>query len=121
MSFTFCTSQAIIDKAGSAASEAITTNATALAIFYDNAEAVVSTVSRFDYVTVSGSLQTNIKPILADAISDLAAIHVVAWDMVGYPSRIVAEDMINVLRDGALRNLSLLRDQKGVKFLKDGA
>ena len=31
------------------------------------------------------------------------------------------EDKINVLRDAMLRAMSLLRDQKGVKFLESGA
>ena len=35
-----------------------------------------------------------------------------------YPSRIHAEDMINVLRDAALRGISILRDKKTQSFIK---
>ena len=36
-------------------------------------------------------------------------------------NRVEYEDKINVLRDGMLRAMSLLRDQKGVKFLTSGS
>jgi len=34
----------------------------------------------------------------------------------GYTTRIEAEDMINILRDAALRGLSIIRDKKVVDF-----
>jgi hypothetical protein len=37
--------------------------------------------------------------------------------MAGYTSRTEAEDMINILRDGALRGLSLLKDKKVQDFM----
>ena len=37
--------------------------------------------------------------------------------MSGYTSRTEAEDMINVLRDAALRGMSLLRDKKTKEIL----
>ena len=121
---TFSVSQAVIAKAGTGASSDLTTSWALTSEFetwIEEAEAVVSAVSRYDYVANSAGLQTNIKPILSDATSNLAAIQAVKYKMAGYASRIEAEDVINVLRDAALRDLSLLRDQKVVKFLKDGA
>jgi hypothetical protein len=40
--------------------------------------------------------------------------------MSGFTSRVEAEDMINILRDGALRGLSILRDKKAQQFLMTG-
>jgi len=59
--------------------------------------------------------------ILSDVVSSLVAIEAIAYDMSGYTSRIEAEDMINVLRDGALRGLSILRDKKNQQFIDDHA
>ena len=55
--------------------------------------------------------------IATQVVEDIAAIYGITYDMSGFTSRIEAEDMINVLRDSALRGLSLLRDQKVVTFI----
>ncbi len=62
-----------------------------------------------------------IKGILSDVVSSLVAIEGIAYDMSGFTSRIEAEDMINVLRDGALRGLAILRDKKNQDFVKEHA
>jgi hypothetical protein len=62
-------------------------------------------------------LNADVKGLLKEAASDLAAIYVIQFDMSGYTSRTEAEDMINVLRDAALRALSLLRDKKVQDFM----
>lgn len=59
--------------------------------------------------------------ILSDVVSSLVAIEAICYDMSGYTTRIEAEDMINVLRDGALRGLSILRDKKAQQFIVDNA
>lgn len=58
-----------------------------------------------------------IHEFLSDIVSSFVAIEAIAYDMSGYTSRTEAEDMINVLRDGMLRNLSILRDQKAEDFI----
>ena len=47
----------------------------------------------------------------------MAAIYVIQYDMSGYTSRVEAEDMVNILRDAALRGLALLRDKKVEDFM----
>jgi hypothetical protein len=76
------------------------------------AEAVVNTVCRYNYSDAYAALTSDAALILEDTVSNLAAINAIQYDMAGYTSRTEAEDMINVLRDSALRNLSLLRDKK---------
>jgi hypothetical protein len=65
------------------------------------------------------ALSVSTKYILSDAAASLAAILVIQYSFAGYPSRIVAEDMINILRDAFLRDVSLLRDKKTQDFLMD--
>ena len=82
-------------------------------------EAIISCVTRFDWVAAdtSTALDPKVRGILIDTGACLAAIEGIIWDMSGYTTRIEAEDMINVLRDRALFNLSILRDKKIQDFL----
>jgi len=63
------------------------------------------------------ALSSTVKYILEDCASNLMAIYAIEYDMSGFTSRTEAEDMINVLRDGALRDLAILRDVKAQTFL----
>lgn len=85
------------------------------------AESVVNCVTRNNYSdAVTAGLNADVQGILSDIVSSIVAIQAICYDMSGYTSRIEAEDMINVLRDGVLRNLSIIRDQKVQEFI-DGA
>lgn len=82
-------------------------------------EAVINCLTRFDWSTADATttLNTTVRGILIDTGACLAAIEGITWDMSGFTSRVEAEDMINVLRDIALRNLSILRDKKVQDFI----
>ena len=84
-------------------------------------EAVINVFTRFDWsaADTASTLDASVRGILVDTGASLAAIQGIAWDMSGFTSRIEAEDMINILRDTALRNMSILRDKKNQKFLED--
>lgn len=84
-------------------------------------EAVINCVCRFDFSTAdtSSTITSTVRGILIDTGACLAAIEGIIWDMSGYTSRIEAEDMINVLRDIALRNMAILRDKKVQAFIID--
>jgi len=60
-----------------------------------------------------------LKSVLTQAASNLAAIYAISYDMSGFTTRGEAEDMINILRDSALRGMSILRDKKQQKFLEE--
>ena len=117
MSFTLCTSGAIEMKAGAYASGAFLASGGLMEDAQSQAEGVVCAITRYDWIGNYANVPTNLKPILAEVTSNLVAIDVVTWDMAGYPTRIVAEYVINVRRDGALRGLSVLRDTKVQTFL----
>ena len=113
----FCTTAQVEQKAGAGASEVSITDP------YTNdyvaqAESVINTVCRYNFSDVYATLNDDVKMILQQIASDLAAIYVISYDMSGYSSRIEAEDMINILRDSSLRGLSLLRDKKPQEFIK---
>jgi len=80
-------------------------------------EATINCLTRYNWSDAFGTLDGDVAGILTDTAACLAAIEGIAWDMSGYTSRIEAEDMINVLRDIALRNISILRDKKTQDFM----
>jgi len=112
----FATTAEVARKAGAGAS------ATSVAEAYVNdfisqAESEINTVTRFNWSDAYSGLNTDVKGILKQAASNLAAIYVINYDFTGFPSRIDAEDKINILRDGYLRAVSLLRDKKAKEFI----
>ncbi len=84
-------------------------------------EGFINCATRFDWSTADAAttLTATVRGILIDTGACLAAIQGISWDMSGFTSRIEAEDMVNILRDIALRNISVLRDKKTQKFILD--
>ena len=105
----------ILQKSGANVSASFdTTMMTAAAV---RAEGTVNVLCRYNWNDVYSGLDTDVRGILSDIVSSLVAMEAIAYDMSGYTSRIEAEDMINVLRDGALRGLSIIRDKKNQTFI----
>lgn len=82
-------------------------------------ESQINLVTRFNWSDAYSGLNADTKGILKEVASNLAAIYVIIYDMSGYTSRVEAEDMINVLRDAALRGMALLRDKKSEDFINN--
>ena len=92
--------------------------------FIAQAESLINVTCRKVFAVDTAAftaLPATTKRLLTEVASNLAAIYAIQYDMSGFTSRVEAEDMINILRDGALRGLSILRDQKAVTFLASGA
>lgn len=83
------------------------------------AESTINCICRHNYSDDFSGLNIDVKQLLSDVASSLVAIEAITYDMSGYTSRIEAEDMINVLRDSALRGLSILRDKKVQEFINN--
>jgi len=81
------------------------------------AESEINCICRFNFSDVYATLNVDVKHLLGEFCSSFVAIEAISYDMSGYTSRVEAEDMINVLRDGMLRAMSILRDQKMVTFI----
>ena len=104
---TYTTSGAVMFKAGANVARIDEVNMD-FAIL--NAEGSVDLSSKKDFSGAYSTLSENVKNALDDATSSLAAMQVIGFDMSGYTSRYEAETMLDVLRDGAARNLQLLKD-----------
>jgi len=82
-------------------------------------EAMVNNLTRYNWSDAYAGLNVDVKGILRGVTTDLCAIYMITWDMSGFTSRAEAEAMIMVLRDSAMRGLSILKDKKNQKFMVD--
>lgn len=80
-------------------------------------ESIINCVSRYNFSDGYAALNADVKRLLSSCSAAFCAIHIIAFNMAGFESRIEAEDMINVQRDSFLRDLSLLRDKKVQDFM----
>jgi len=84
-------------------------------------DSMVNVVARFNFSDwFAGSPNADVKGLLSDIVSSFVAIQGIAYKMSGddgTKNRIEAEDQINVLRDGMLRGLSIIRDKKAQDFI----
>lgn len=118
MSFTLCTSGAIVQKAGKDVNSSAKTSYALLARYSEDAEGIICATARYDFVTnyanvtASGAIY-----FLANLASDLAAQKLIAYDMSGYTGITYAEDLINVLSINSTNGLRMLSDKKFVDFL----
>jgi len=87
--------------------------------FMTQAESEINTVTRYNWSDNYSTLNADVKGVLKEAASNLAAIYVIQYDMSGFTSRTEAENMINILRDGYLRCVSILRDKKAQDFITE--
>ena len=84
-------------------------------------ESQINGVCRYNFSDNYSTLNVDTKEILKEIATNLAAIYVIQYDMSGFTSRIEAEDMINILRDAALRDIKLLKDKKVTDFIREVA
>lgn len=87
------------------------------------AESLVNVVAGFNLSDVwATTLNIDVKYILTEIVASLAAIEGVAYNFLGYATDegaaiIHAEDKITILRDAALRGLSVIRDKNKEFFI----
>lgn len=112
----FATTAEVQRKVGSGASATSNTEAY-INQFMTEAESEINVVTRYNWSDNYATLNADVKGVLKQAASCLAAIYVIIYDMSGYDSRTEAEDLINVLRDNYLRCISILRDKKTQDFI----
>jgi hypothetical protein len=117
MTETLCTSGAVKYKAGANASSTITNDPVAMTQFINQAEGTICAATAINWVDAYAAMNADFKQILEETASDLAAIYVIQYDMSGFTSRIEAEDMINILRDAALRGISIMRNAPTKEFM----
>jgi len=109
------TAESVAIKSGANASEDFTEAMALIACL--QGESMVNVIARYNFSDNYATLNSDIKYLLDDIVSSFIAIQAICYDMSGFTSRVEAEDMINVLRDGMLRGLAILKDKKAQDFI----
>lgn len=112
----FATTAEIVRKAGYNASSVASAEAYTND-FIAQAESEINAATRFNWTDVYSTLNDDVKGILKEAASNLAAMYVIQYDM-GSIGRREAADRINVLRDSYIRCIAILRDVKSQTFVR---
>jgi hypothetical protein len=114
----FATTAEILRKAGAnasstAAAEAYTND------FIAQAESEINALTRVNWSDLYAGLNADVKAVLKEAATNLAAMYVISYDMSGFTSRLEATTMLDLLRDAYLRALGVLRQIQVQTFVKD--
>ena len=80
-------------------------------------ESFINSTTRKNWSDVYSSLNVDVKGILKECASNLAAIYIIQYDMSGFTSRSEAETMIRVLYKRAMDCIKILQDQKTETFI----
>lgn len=110
MSWTLTTSGACVVKAGNNVNDSIALSGAVLAKWSDDAEATLSVRTKYDWVGNYSKIGANYKNILSDTTSSMVAMNMVSYDMSGYTSKREAETILDVLRDGIVTNIEILKE-----------
>lgn len=114
----FCTVAEVQRKAGANASTTANVEAY-IDDFTTQAESEINVTTGVNYSDSYSSLNVDVKGILKQAASNLAAIYVINFDLSGFTSRGYAETMMTTLRDSYLRCIGLLKEQNNTNFIDD--
>lgn len=106
----FATTAEVQKKVGAGASS--TANAEAYINQYmTEAESYINTESGYNWSDAYSALNVDVKGILKETASDLAAMRVILYDTSGYRSRAEVNLMINYMHDRVQKNIALLRNE----------
>lgn len=112
----FATSAEVLRKVGSGASSTATAEAYTND-FMTQAESFINATTRYNWSDAYSTLNADVKGILKDAASSLAAMYVIQYDMSGYTSRQEALTMLNLLWTRAQAAIRILEEAKNRDFI----
>jgi len=107
----FATTAEILRTSATSAAEAYTND------FIAQAESFINVLCRKNYSDSYGSLNADVKALLKEAASNLAAIYVAQYDSAGYGSQREQENIININWARFVQCIGLLKDQNSVTFI----
>lgn len=85
--------------------------------FMTQAESFINVATRKNWSDAYSTLNVDVKGVLKEAASNLAAIYVLNYDLSGVTDRVGVEDRINVLWKRFWECIEVLRDQKSVTYM----
>jgi len=119
MTITLCTELEAQYKAGKNYNSTSVTS-TLVQSFINQAEGIICTEARYDFVTNYTGLTAVGKFFLANLASSLAAFFMISYDMSGFTSRTEAQTMLDTNWTIVVESLNLIRDNTFRNFIKTG-
>ena len=112
----FATTAEVIRKAGANASSTSAAEAY-INDYMTQVESFINVAVRYNFSDAYSGLNADVKGILKEAASNLAAVYVIEYDMSGFTTRQEAEDMVIILLARANAAIDLLKDKKREDFI----
>ena len=113
----FATTAEILRKAGANAS-AVSTAEAYTNDFIAQAESFINSICCFNFSDVYASLNADVKAILKEAASNLAAMYVINYNLNGFYSQREAETMLDVLDYRATKAINELKSRDVQSFIR---
>jgi hypothetical protein len=114
---TLCSYNEVVTKAGSGVSTSAISES-AITQFVKQAQSEICAITRFNWVEKYAELDTNLKNILNDICSNIAAIYCINYDLSGYTGgSLEAQRMIENYRDRNKQLYRLLENQEVKTFI----
>lgn len=112
----FATTAEVQYKAGAGANATANT-ADYINSFISQAESFINVACKKNFSDIYATLNADVKGMLKEAASNIAAIYVIKYDTSGFSSLAEAELMINTLYTRAMDCISILRSQDTVSYI----
>jgi hypothetical protein len=112
----FATTAEVQYKAGANAS-AVSNAEAYINSYMTQVESYINSVCRFNFSDNYSSLNVDVKGILKEVASNLAAIYVIQYDMSGFTSRTEAQTMVDILYQRAMDGIKELREKEKQTFI----
>jgi hypothetical protein len=107
---TFATTAEVQYKAGADASTTANTESY-INVYIKQAESYINVLSRYNWTDNYAGLNADVKHILKEAASNLAAIYVITYDLSGFISPVEAQTKLDVLYQRFSECLNLLKEK----------
>lgn len=117
----FCDQAAMLRKAGANVSSTLNA-ATDTTFVYSNdfisqAESLINNRTHYNWSDKYATLNIDVKEILKEVASNIAATYCINYDMSGFTSRTEAETMLDVLNNAINRGLQILKNKNTETFI----
>ena len=112
MSYNLASSADIVRKAGMYANATLIASTSLIAPFCDQAEGQFIARTRWDWIGGYASINSHVKEAIKDAVSDLAAIKVISYDMTG-ATKAEFQVRLDVLSDNSNKIIADLSKSDG--------
>lgn len=103
-----CSSGAIVRKAGANANSTAIASGALLHQFSEEAESYINVASKLNFTDLYSTLNDDVKKLLDQTSSDMAASYLITYDMSGYTNIKEATTMLDFYRDRINQNIELL-------------